>query len=480
MTLAVTDLPLEALAPAERLALLPPDERRTLLGKLTEREARSLAYDWQFWGRPDQHPPDDDWSIWAVIAGRGVGKTRTGTEWVRKKASTRPKGATRGVGVLIGADAADVRDLMVEGPSGILTCSPPGERPKYEPSKRLLTWPTGMRAYCRSGEDPESIRGINAEWAWCDELAKWRYIRESWDQLRFALREGAHPETVITTTPKPAALLKEIVAHRYPGTIVAPKMSTYRNRANLAPAFLEEMDILYAGTRLGRQELEAEILEDVEGALWTLALIDQDRLAWTPDPASGVLSPPALPEMDRTVVAVDPSGTRRGAECGIVVVGKAGRHAFVLDDRSKQASPADWAATALTAYQDWHADAIVAEVNFGADMVENTIKTVPATDRHPAGNIPRFITVRASLNKKARAEPVVGLYENHFVHHVGHFADLEGQMTTWVPDEIPAPPSPDRLDALVWGVTHLLLGRDLSLAAALSPGGSKGESYWKG
>lgn len=465
-TLDITRLQAHEQSPAERLALLPTKERAQVLEGLTDEDASALAWDWGFWGRPDQHPPQGEWNIWGLIAGRGVGKTRTGSEWVRSK-GREPAGTHEGVGLLIGADAADVRDLMVEGPSGILACSPQGERPKYEPSKRLLAWPNGMRVHCRSGEDPEAIRGVNAGWCWADEMAKWRYCKEAWDQLRFALREGRHPQTCITTTPKPVVTLREIIKGRYPGTVLAPRMSTYRNRANLAATFLEEMDILYAGTRLGRQELYAELLEDVEGALWTLMMIEAHRKS----------APPA--NTTRRAVAVDPSGTRRGAECGIMVcAADAEKHGWVLADRSRRASPGEWAEAALVAYQEFGCDLIVAEKNFGGEMVEHTLRTVPATAAHPGGHEVRIKLISASVSKTARAEPVVGLYEQGRIHHVGNFPDLESQMTTWVPGDVPAPPSPDRLDAMVWGLTELLItGKDLS-GLMVSPGGVSGRNYW--
>lgn len=447
-------LPADQLSLAERVAALPPTERAKLLDTWDDDHLRALTYDWDFWARPDQQPPDDPWSIWAVVgAGRGAGKTRAGAEWVRKK--TRA-GLRAGPGVFIGATPADVRDLMVEGPSGILNVGAPSERPTYEPSKRLLTWPNGVVAHCRSGADPESIRGLNLGWAWCDELAKWRFVNEAWANLRFALRVG-DPQTVITTTPKPLKLLRDILARKLPGTAVAPRVSTYRNLANLAPAFIAEMMATHEGTRLGRQELWGELLEDVEGALWTHSMIDVDRWRgeWN-ETESGIYAP-VLPDMRRVLIGVDPPGSVH-TECGIVAVGVAtdGR-AYVLADYSVKGSPGEWAKAVVRCAHDNDADVIVGERNYGGDMVKHTVATVPADDVYPAGSSFRYADAHATRGKQVRAEPVVGLYEQHKVVHVGTHPELEDEQTTWVPDE--PGPSPNRVDALVWAITFGMIGR---------------------
>ncbi len=391
--------------------------------------------------------------------------TRTGTEWVRKK------GPANREGVLIGANPRDVRDLMIEGRSGILQRSPKDERPKYEPSKLKLTWPNGAVAHIRSAEDPESVRGLSADWAWCDEIAKWRFIQETWDMLRFALREGRNPQTLVTTTPKPLPLIRQLHEGRFPRLVRSPPISTFRNRANLAEDFLTEMQMTFAGTRLGAQELYAAMLTDVEGALWSWALIEAARWdgRWT-ETSSGLMVP-GLPEMKRKVCAVDPSGSSQGAETGIVVVGiDTGRPpvAYVLDDRSVRGSPYDWGRAALRAYIDNECNVMIGETNYGGEMVEHTIKTMPAErdektgKEYPSGDYVRFDTVRAGIGKKLRAEPAVALYEQtsrgfRRVYHVGTFGDLESQLTTWVPGETST--SPDRLDALVWGINYLIGGK---------------------
>jgi phage terminase large subunit-like protein len=455
----------DELSKAEILALIAEAERATFFASLTEDQAAALRWEWEFWARPDQLPPPDPWSVWMIRAGRGVGKTRTGSEWSRKK------GPTAREGVLIGANPRDVRDLMIEGRSGILSISPPWEMPRYEPSKLKLTWPNGAVAHIRSAEDPEGIRGLSVEWAWCDEIAKWRYLQESWDMLRFAMREGVRPQTLVTTTPKPLPLIIQLAAGRFPGIFNAPVVSTYRNKAHLADAFIAEIAMSFEGTRLGAQELHGAILTDVEGALWSWALIDAARWQgqWL-EQASGMWAP-ILPEMKKKVCAVDPSGSMGGAETGIVVVGiDRGRPpiAYVLDDRSLRGSPYDWGRAALRAYVDHNCDVMIGERNYGGDMVEHTIKTMPAErdpktgKEYPSGDYVRFDNVNAGIGKKLRANPVVGLYEQtargfRRVYHVGTFGDLESQLTAWVPDE--SPTSPDRLDALVWGINYLIAGK---------------------
>jgi phage terminase large subunit-like protein len=449
-------LPATDLALAERLAALPGPERAEILGAYDDDQLRALQFDWEFWARPDQLPPGDDWSVWAIVgAGRGAGKTRTGAEWVRRKIRAGPG---MGDGVFVGATPADVRDLMVEGPSGILNVAAPAERPDYEPSKRLLIWPNGVKAHCRSGADPESIRGLNLGWAWLDEMAKWRFVKQAWDNLRFALRVG-EPQTVITTTPKPLPLLRDILAGKIPRTVVAPKVSTYRNLANLAQSFIEEMRATHEGTRLGRQELHGELLEDVEGALWTHAMIDGPGGVgrWTGqwrETDAGVFAP-VLPEMRRVLVGVDPPGSVH-TECGIIALGVAGDgRGYVLADYSLKGSPGEWGAAVVRCAHDNDADVIVGERNYGGDMVRHTIATIPADDVYPAGAAFRYKDVQATRGKKLRAEPVVSLSEQHRMVHVGTLPVLEDEMCMWVPDE--PGPSPNRVDALVWACTEALV-----------------------
>lgn len=445
-------LPADQLALAERLAALPADQRAEVLAAYDDDQLRALTYDWDVWARPDQLPPAEDWSVWAIVgAGRGAGKTRTGAEWVRRKVRAGPR---MGDGVFVGATPADVRDLMVEGPSGILNVAAPGERPSYEPSKRVLTWPNGVKAHCRSGADPESIRGLNLGWAWLDELAKWRFVNDAWTNLRFALRVG-EPQTVITTTPKPLPLLRDILAGKIPRTVVAPRVSTYRNLANLAPSFIEEMQATHEGTRLGRQELHGELLEDVEGALWTHAMIDADRWSGQWRQTDAGLFAPALPDFRRVLVGVDPPGSVH-TECGIIAVGIAGDgRGYVLADYSLKGSPGDWGKAVVRCAHDNDADVVVGERNYGGDMVRHIIATIPADDVYPAGGTFPYQDANATRGKKVRAEPIVSLYQQHRVVHVGTLAVLEDEMCTWVPDE--PGPSPNRVDAVVWALTKGLV-----------------------
>jgi len=417
------------ISPAERLATLSVSERRTILADLSDEEAKALEWDWRFWARPNQLAPEGDWRCWLLLAGRGFGKTRTGAEWVRGLAEST---TARRI-ALVAPTAADVRDVMIEGESGLLAISPPGFRPVYEPTKRRLTWPNGVMAVAYSADEPERLRGPQHEAAWCDELAAWRYP-EAWDMLMLGLRLGANPRAVVTTTPKPQRLLRDLIAD--PGTRVT-RASTYENRANLPPAFLDQILRRYQGTRLGRQELDAELIEDVPGALWTRDVIEAARLR-------------AAPDLKRVVVAIDPAATSQEGsdETGIVVAGLGGDgQGYVLEDLSLRASPEGWARRAVEAYRRWSADRLVAEVNQGGDMVASTLRMVDPSAA--------FRAVRATRGKYLRAEPVSALYEQGRVHHVGAFPALEDQMCGFT--RLADGRSPDRLDALVWAVTQLAL-----------------------
>lgn len=410
-------------------------ERQALLTGLTDDEARSLLYDWGFWARSNQLEPSGSWRTWLLLAGRGFGKTRTGAEWVRAMVETGRAGRV----ALVAPTAADVRDVMVEGESGILAICPPWAKPLYEPSKRRLTWPNGAIATTYSAEEPDRLRGPQHDAAWCDELRSWRYP-EAYDMLMFGLRLGKDPRCVVTTTSRPTKHIKTLLGSQ---TCVVTRGATYENLQNLAPAFADEIVAKYEGTRLGRQELYGELLEDVEGALWTHALIDQHRAKKEPE------------DFTRLVVAVDPPGSEDGAEAGIVVAGVAlcnckgfpQEHAFVLADKSLQGSPAKWARTAVDAYTDFEADRILGEANNGGDMVGYTINSVD-----PKAS---FKKVWASRGKVTRAEPVAALYEQGKIHHVGTFGPLEDQMSSWIPGD----DSPDRMDALVWAITDLMVGK---------------------
>lgn len=384
-------------------------------------------YNWTKYARPKQLPPSGDWAYWLILAGRGFGKTRTGAETIRAWVD----GGTYGRIHLIGPTAADVRDVMVEGESGLLAISPPKNRPEYEPSKRRLTWPNGASATVFSAEEPERLRGPQCEAMWCDEPASWRYP-ETWDMAVLGMRLGRHPRAVITGTPKPVKLIRELM--RNPRCVVT-RGSTYENLDNLAPTFRAQILSQYEGTRLGRQELYAEILEDAEGALWKRSELEAHRVT-------------EYPTITRIVVAIDPaiSSHSESNETGIVVCGLGvDGHGYTLDDETLKASPDGWASQAVSAYYKFKADRIVYEDNQGGEMVASTIRTVDSS-------VP-LKAVHASRGKQARAEPVAALYEQGRVHHVGLFAELEDQLCSWTPGEA----SPDRLDALVWALTELML-----------------------
>jgi predicted phage terminase large subunit-like protein len=433
-------------SPAEILAGLPSDQRDAELAKLSVEVRAHLRWHWPFWARPNQLEPPGDWRVWAAVAGRGFGKTRLGSEWVRKvMCGTTPMSGGRHHRMAIVAEtAADARDVLVEGDSGILAVHPPAFRPHYEPSKRRLTWPNGAMATLFNAVEPDQLRGPQHDAALCDEIAKWRYSRDTWDQLQFGLRLGNHPRVVVTTTPRPIPVLKEIMAA--PDTVVT-RGSTMDNAANLAPSFMKAIQDRYAGTRLGRQELDAEMLDDVPGALWTRAMIDATRVRHAP-------------ALRRVVVSVDPSGTRGdggGDDIGIVVagVGTDGR-GYVFEDCSCQMSPEGWARVAVNAYERHGADRIIAETNFGGDMVRALLATA-------APNVP-FKAVTASRGKIARAEPVAALYEQGRVSHVGGLPQLEDQMVAMTPaGYMGEGRSPDRADALVWALTELMVGATYSL-----------------
>jgi len=394
--------------------------------------ADQIETDWQSLARPEQLPPDGDWSTWLILAGRGAGKTRAGAEWVRSLAEA----ATVSRIALVGPTAADARDVMVEGESGMMAICPNSNRPTYEPSKRRLTWPNGVQAALYSAEEPSRLRGPQHGAAWLDEIAAWANVVETWDMLQFGLRIGRKPRQVITTTPRPVKLLKELVK-RDGKDVVVTRGRTIDNAANLAPSFLSQIVSKYEGTRLGRQELNAEMLEDTPGALWTLDLIEQGRR-----PKADVLK--------RIVIAVDPavSVSESSDETGIVVVGLGtDGHGYVLEDASGKYSPIEWARRAIALYRKWNADRIVAEANQGGQMVEHTIRTVDP-------NV-SFKSVHASKGKILRAEPIAALAEQFRIHHVGVFPELEDQLTSYAAG---SPDSPDRLDAMVWAFTELMVG----------------------
>lgn len=414
---------------AYSLACEPEEKQRQILEMLTDEQCAELLFDWQFLARPDQLPPAGDWRTWFIRTGRGWGKTRTAAEWVRDQVANHGRKRI----ALVAATAADARDVMVEGESGLLACYPDDERPLYEPSKRRITWPNGAIATTYSADEPERLRGPQHDAAWADELAAWNRAREAWDMLMFGLRLGADPQIVVTTTPKPMTLLREIEES---ADTVTTTGSTYANAANLAPVFLSKILRRYRGTRLGRQEIDGERLDDIPGALWSRQMIEDARVS-------------VPPPLKRVVVAVDPAVTsgEDSDDTGIIVGGlSCDGHVYVLEDATCHTSPDAWARAVVAAYARHRADRIVGEVNNGGELVETVLRTVDAS-------IP-YTAVHASRGKRVRAEPVAALYEQGRVHHVGEFAELEDQLVCWVPD---AADSPDRLDALVWMVTELVV-----------------------
>lgn len=396
-------------------------------------------HDWDFWARDDQLAPEGDWLTWLILGGRGSGKTRAGSEWVRTLALGTPEkpGPQAGRIALVGDTFADVREVMIEGDSGLLAVHGNAERPEWFPSRRRLEWPNGVIAHAFSSDDPEALRGPQFDAAWSDELAKWRYAERAWDMLQFALRLGERPRQVVTTTPRPIPLVKQLLAS--PGTVVS-RAATRENLANLAPGFLERVVGRYKGSRLGRQELDGELIEDRPDALWRREMFDAGRVERPPD-------------LGRIVVAIDPpasSGARADA-CGIVVAGRAADGAaYVLQDASEQGlRPAQWASRAIELFHRFAADSLVAEVNQGGEMVTQVLREVDAT-------IP-VLAVRATRGKWIRAEPVAALYEQGRVRHVGALPKLEDEMCDFGVEGRAKGRSPDRVDALVWALTALML-----------------------
>jgi phage terminase large subunit-like protein len=421
---------------AQVFASLPEKEQEEYLAGLTPAARATLKYNWDFWARPNQMEPDGNWTTWLILAGRGFGKTRTGAEWVNKNVRS---GKAKRI-ALVAETAPDARDVMVLGPAGIVSVSPPDFKAEYFPSKRLVRWPNGAEAILFNAVEPDQLRGPQFDLAWCDELAKWRYAQETWDQLQFGLRLGEHPRQIVTTTPRPIPVVRRLINDP---TVHVTRGRTYDNAANLAAPFMKQVEERYGGTRLGRQELEGEILDDMPGALWNRDMLDGNR------------KPVAPEEMDRIIVAVDPAVTsgEDADETGIVAVGTSRdadgvQRGYVLADRSLRGSPDEWAKAAVQLYHEFDADRIVAEKNQGGEMVEAVLR---AKDR----NVPVTL-VTATRGKVVRAEPIAALYEQGRIHHVGRFNLLEDQMCLFTTDgERHVGDSPDRVDALVWGFTSL-------------------------
>ena len=400
---------------------------------LTPGEAEKFKCYWAIWNHKMQRPPPGDWTTWLMLGGRGAGKTRAGAEWVRKLvAAPRPVSPI----ALVGETMAEARAIMVEGVSGIVSVHLHAERPRLDKARAVLVWPNGAEAWLMPANDPERFRGPQFAAAWCDELAKWPKAEAAWDMLQFGLRLGARPRQLVTTTPKPTRLLKRLMAD--PNTVVT-RMTTKANRDNLAPAFLQAVVARYNETVLGRQELDGELVEEMPGALWNRGQIEAGRIG-------------DVPGLSRVVVAVDPpvTGGKNSDACGIVVAGRWGDRAVILADRTvKGTSPVGWARVAVTAFHEFAADTIVAEVNQGGDLVGQVLGQVDA-------GVP-VRAVRASRGKWVRAEPVAALYAQGRVKHAGMFTELEDELCAFGPDGLAEGHSPDRLDALVWAVTELLL-----------------------
>ena len=426
------------------LASATQDQVDEFLAGLSENALLALPWMFDFWALPHQLPPEGAWKTWVIMGGRGAGKTRAGAEWVRAQvegSGPLDLGAARRV-ALVGETVDQVREVMVFGDSGILACSPPDRRPEWQASRKQLVWPNGAVAQVFSAHSPDSLRGPQFDAAWVDELAKWKKGQETWDQLQFALRLGDNPRQVVTTTPQNVAVLKAILKN--PST-VKTHAPTEANRAYLAASFLEEVQARFAGSSLGKQELEGLLLEDIEGALWRQSGFDALRLA-------------VVPHLSRIVVAVDPpvTGHKGSDECGIVVVGAftdgppQDWRAVVLEDASVTgASPDEWARAAIAAMDRHKADRLVAEVNQGGDLVERMIRQIDPLVPYRA--------VRATRGKVVRAEPVSALYEQGRVSHLRGLDKLEAQMCLMTQMGYQGKGSPDRVDALVWALTDLVV-----------------------
>lgn len=405
------------------------------LKDLSPEESAALLFDWDRWARPNQLPPMGDWSGWLMLGGRGGGKTRAATEWVRANVES---GRAKRI-ALISETSADGRDVLVEGESGILAVSPPWAKPLYESSKRRVTWKNGAVATLYDAREPDQLRGPQHDLCLVDEGAKYRYAQEVFDQMLLGLRLGMHPRWLMTTTPRPIKLIKDLLKDSH---VVVTRYSSRDNLRNLAPSFRQNVIDRYQGTRIGRQEIDAEILEDIPGALWTRRNLDENRVRVED-----------VPPLIRLVVGIDPAITSGDSsnETGIIAAGiDAKQHGFVLEDATLRGSPDAWARRAVSIYRKYEADAIIAESNQGGDMVERVIRSV-------APDVPIRL-VHATRGKYVRAEPVAALYEQGRISHVGTFPELEDQQIAFTPEmasvRLPGE-SPDRVDALVWTLADL-------------------------
>ncbi|KPF63012.1 DNA-packaging protein [Porphyrobacter sp. AAP60] len=433
-------------APFEWLATEPATVRRLLVERMSQRERNAFKYQWAYTARPEQLPPPGDWRVWLIMAGRGFGKTRTGAEWVRMVADADPGARI----ALVSSSLAEARAVMVEGESGLLSLYPVDDRPRFEPSLHRVRFRNGAQAQLFSAAEPEALRGPQHSHAWCDEIGKWPLSHERatrcWDNLLLGLRLGTDPRITVTTTPRAVPLLQRLVAQQQAdGDVAISRGSTRDNAAHLPDRFLAAIASEFGETQLARQEIDGELLLDIQGALWTRMMLEAAR------------EPVAASEHRRVVVAVDPPAGTNGDECGIIVasLGEDGIARVLADCSVKDAAPADWATRVADAAREWNADRVVAEANQGGAMVESVLR---AADQ----SLPIRL-VHASRGKVARAEPVAALYAAGRVRHAGQFAQLEDQLCGLLAGGTYAGPgrSPDRADALVWGLSELMLGRNL-------------------
>jgi phage terminase large subunit-like protein len=434
---------------AERVAQLAPELRQRFLAELNESDLEILAHSWGFWQRPTQKEPELPWRTWLVMSGRGYGKTRMGAEWVRRMALANP---TACLG-LVGATRDQARAWMVENDNGILGVCAPDERPDWEPSLGRLKWPNGATAYVYSAAEPESLRGPQHHFAWCDEIAKWPFGIETWSNLMLGLRRGALPRVMATTTPRPVPLVRKLIGQQ--GTVRLTRGRTIENVSNLPGFFIEEAIRDFGGGRLGRQELEGELIDDVEGSLWPRDLIEKCRAEPVEPGQAGSLGRARNDGLKRVVIGVDPPASVGRDACGIVVCVLCDDGiAYVVDDSSVSGrSPEGWARAVAGAAHKWGADRVVAEGNQGGAMVASVLRgadvALPVT------------MVHASLGKSARAEPVAALFERGAAKFAGAFPSLEDELAGLIAGGGYEGPgrSPDRADAMVWAMTELMLGQ---------------------
>lgn len=430
----------------DELAAMPAEDVAGLMANMSDAEVEVLAHDWKAWRRPAQEPPSVPWRFWLIMTGRGWGKTRTGAEWIRDSATS---GLFRHVNI-IGATVDDARDIMIEGESGILEICPKSERPVYRKQLRRMDWPNGCKTLVFSADKPDRLRGKQHQRIWADELAAWGKDGDAWTQVKLGLRLPPDPRCVVTTTPKPLKFLKRLVAD---AATVITGGTTYDNRANLDVGFFRDIITEYEGTETGRQELEGHLLDEAQGALWRRSWIDKNRVAQLPE------------TIVRVCVGVDPSGGGAGTECGIVgaALGELGpgetpearflsAQKYIVADWSEVLPAAEWGLKVWRLALEIGADSVVAEKNFGGDMVGANLAAVEAASPEFQGvELPPFRLVAASRGKAVRAEPWAGQAQQGRLHHVGEHDDLEDEECTWIPGE----KSPNRIDAEVWALEGL-------------------------